>query len=43
MRSTLLLITMCAGVLAAQPEPRAQAGLSIETLMSAPFPTGLVA
>jgi dipeptidyl aminopeptidase/acylaminoacyl peptidase len=43
MRNTSLQTTICAGVLAAQPEPRAQAGLSIETLMSTPFPTELVA
>ncbi|HTM30219.1 MAG TPA: prolyl oligopeptidase family serine peptidase [Vicinamibacterales bacterium] len=43
MRQIFLLVALCAGVLAAQPSPRAQGGLSIETLMSAPFPTELVA
>jgi dipeptidyl aminopeptidase/acylaminoacyl peptidase len=43
MRRTLLLVAICAGVWLAAPEPRAQTGLSIETLMSAPFPTELVA
>jgi dipeptidyl aminopeptidase/acylaminoacyl peptidase len=43
MRRTLTLLTVCAGFWLAAPVPRAQSGLSIDTLMAAPFPTELTA
>lgn len=41
MRRPSLLLAICVGIWVAVPAPRAQTGLSIETLLSAPFPTEL--
>jgi dipeptidyl aminopeptidase/acylaminoacyl peptidase len=43
MRRTAVLITLCVAFWVAAPGPRAQTGPGIDTLLSAPFPTELVA
>jgi dipeptidyl aminopeptidase/acylaminoacyl peptidase len=43
MRRTAVLVTLCAVIWIAAPSPRAQTGPGIDALLSAPFPTELVA